>query len=128
MPETKNARTRKKPDTPAKGVRGRARAENGRRPSDAAPSRRSGGAVAGNGNRDLVIVESPAKARTLAGILGPGYEITASVGHVRDLPPKRLGVDVDKDFEPTYEVPREKRDVVERIRKAATTANTVYLA
>ena len=128
MPETRNARTRKKPETPARGVRGRPRAENSRRPSDAAPSRRSGGAVAGNGNRDLVIVESPAKARTLAGILGPGYEITASVGHVRDLPPRSLGVDVDKDFEPAYEVPREKRAVVERIRKASAAADTVYLA
>ncbi|HLG10565.1 MAG TPA: type I DNA topoisomerase, partial [Dehalococcoidia bacterium] len=78
--------------------------------------------------RELVIVESPAKARTLAGILGSGYEVTASVGHVRDLPRSKLGVDVDNEFEPHYIVPREKRDVVNKIREAAAKATTVYLA
>jgi DNA topoisomerase-1 len=81
-----------------------------------------------NGSRDLVIVESPAKARTLQGILGPNFEITASVGHVRDLPKSKLGVDVENEFAPQYIVPREKRDVVQRIREAATKANTIYLA
>src|SRR5688500_7033083 len=72
---------------------------------------------------DLVIVESPAKARTLAGMLGPGYEITASVGHVRDLPKSKLGVDVDNEFLPQYIVPREKKEVVNKIKEMATTAN-----
>ncbi len=90
---------------------------------------RSASAAAGRrGGYDLVIVESPAKARTIAGILGAGYEVTASVGHVRDLPRSKLGVDVDKDFEPHYVVPKEKKDVVDRIRQAAIGANTVYLA
>lgn len=80
------------------------------------------------GNHDLVIVESPAKARTLQGILGSGYEITASVGHVRDLPKSKLGVDVDNEFLPQYIVPREKKDVVNKIKEMATTANTIYLA
>ncbi|HXH21611.1 MAG TPA: type I DNA topoisomerase [Dehalococcoidia bacterium] len=80
------------------------------------------------GGRDLVIVESPAKARTLSGILGDGYEITASIGHVRDLPTSKLGVDVERDFEPQYVVPREKKEVVGRIREAAARAGTVYLA
>ena len=75
-----------------------------------------------------MIVESPAKARTLQGILGSGYEITASVGHVRDLPKSKLGVDVDNDFEPQYIVPREKKQVVNRIKEAASTASTIYLA
>src|SRR5688572_14454554 len=81
-----------------------------------------------NANHDLVIVESPAKARTLAGMLGPGYEITASVGHVRDLPKSKLGVDVDNEFLPQYIVPREKKDVVNKIKEMATTANIIYLA
>ncbi|HEU0075176.1 MAG TPA: type I DNA topoisomerase [Dehalococcoidia bacterium] len=78
--------------------------------------------------RELVIVESPAKARTLAGILGSGYEVTASVGHVRDLPKSKLGVDVDNEFEPHYIVPREKKEVVQKIKDAAARASTVYLA
>jgi DNA topoisomerase I len=79
-------------------------------------------------SRELVIVESPAKARTLAGILGSGYEVTASVGHVRDLPKSKLGVDVDNEFEPHYIVPREKKEVVQKIKEAAARASTVYLA
>ena len=61
----------------------------------------------------LVIVESPAKARTLAGILGSEYDIRASVGHVRDLPKSKLGVDTEHGFEPRYLIPKEKRAVVE---------------
>ena len=80
------------------------------------------------GDRDLVIVESPAKARTLAGMLGSKYEITASVGHVRDLPKSKLGVDIDQEFEPQYVVPREKREVVDKIKEAAVHAKTIYLA
>src|SRR6187401_3104690 len=79
------------------------------------PRARRGGA------RQLVIVESPAKARTIQGILGNGYDVTASVGHVRDLPKSKLGVDVDNDFEPHYIVPREKKDIVNKIREMALT-------
>src|SRR6187455_3392750 len=79
----------------------------------AEPRARRGGA------RQLVIVESPAKARTIQGILGNGYDVTASVGHVRDLPKSKLGVDVDNDFEPHYIVPREKKDIVNKIREMA---------
>src|SRR5712691_8666577 len=78
--------------------------------------------------RDLVIVDSPAKARTIAAILGPNFEITASVGHVRDLPKSKLGVDIEHEFAPEYLVPKEKREVVNHIREAAARANTVYLA
>ncbi len=76
----------------------------------------------------LVIVESPAKARTLANILGKGYDVRASVGHVRDLPKSQLGVDVEHDFEPRYIVPKEKRDVVKALKEAAKGASVVYLA
>src|SRR6185503_15621482 len=87
-----------------------------------APRARRGGA------RQLVIVESPAKARTIQGILGNGYDVTASVGHVRDLPKSKLGVDVDNDFEPHYIVPREKKDIVAKIREMAETASGIFLA
>jgi DNA topoisomerase-1 len=80
------------------------------------------------GKKSLVIVESPAKARTLAGILGPEYDIRASVGHVRDLPKSRMGVDIEHGFAPRYLVPKEKRAVVEKIRKAAEQAGEIYLA
>lgn len=78
--------------------------------------------------KSLVIVESPAKARTLAGILGPQYDIRSSIGHVRDLPKSRLGVDIDGGFAPRYVVPKEKRAVVQQLRKAADEADHVYLA
>jgi DNA topoisomerase-1 len=78
--------------------------------------------------RNLVIVESPAKARTLTGILGRDYDVRASVGHVRDLPKRRLGVDVENGFAPTYLVPKEKREVVRKLKEAAEGAGAVYLA
>ncbi len=78
--------------------------------------------------KKLVIVESPAKARTLAGILGSEYDIRSSVGHVRDLPKSRLGVDVDNGFTPRYIVPKEKKAIVEEIKKAAGAADEIYLA
>jgi len=78
--------------------------------------------------KKLVIVESPAKARTLGKILGKGFSIKASVGHVRDLPLKTLGVDVKNGFAPTYVVPQGKRKVVKELKEAASKAAAVYLA
>ncbi|MCH7510866.1 MAG: type I DNA topoisomerase [Chloroflexi bacterium] len=78
--------------------------------------------------KHLVIVESPAKARTLSAILGPDYDIHASVGHVRDLPKSSLGVDIESGFAPRYLIPKEKRQVVRDIRKAAENADQIYLA
>ena len=78
--------------------------------------------------KSLVIVESPAKARTLAGILGSGYDVRSSIGHVRDLPKSRLGVDVDAGFAPRYVVPKEKKAVVDEIKKAAAAADQIFLA
>ena len=81
------------------------------------------------GGKDLVIVESPAKARTIEGILGDEYRVIASVGHVRDLPTYGYGVDVKGgSFAPTYEVLKEKRDVVKQIKTAAGKAARVYLS
>lgn len=76
----------------------------------------------------LVIVESPAKARTVGRFLGKGYTVKASVGHIRDLLRSRLSVDVENDFEPTYRVPNEKRAVVKEIKEAAAKASEVFLA
>ena len=76
----------------------------------------------------LVIVESPAKARTLNKILGRSYSVKASLGHVRDLPRSSLGVDTEKSFTPKYVVPREKQKIVGEIKQAISKASSVYLA
>jgi len=76
----------------------------------------------------VVIVESPAKARTIRGFLGRGFSVEASLGHVRDLLRSKLSVDVENEFEPTYRVPNEKRKVVRHLKKAVEQAGEVYLA
>src|SRR6266508_3527940 len=76
----------------------------------------------------LVVVESPAKAKTVGRYLGRGYTVRASVGHVRDLLKSQLSVDVENNFEPKYRVPNEKKDVVKEIKKLAQKAEEVYLA
>ena len=81
-----------------------------------------------NGDKYLVIVESPAKARTIGKYLGPNYQVEASVGHVRDLPTKELGVDVDHDFEPTYVTIRGAGPVLTKLKKAAKEVDSIVLA
>ncbi|HID34335.1 MAG TPA: type I DNA topoisomerase [Anaerolineae bacterium] len=76
----------------------------------------------------LVIVESPAKARTIGRFLGRGYHVKASVGHVRDLYKSKLSVDLDHDFEPIYYVPRDKKKLVRELKEAVEEAEEVYLA
>lgn len=76
----------------------------------------------------LVIVESPAKARTVGRFLGKGYKVEASIGHVRDLLRSQLSVDVDNDFTPKYRVPNEKRPVVKELKKLADRSEEIYLA
>ncbi len=76
----------------------------------------------------LVIVESPAKAQTIAKYLGQGYVVKASVGHVRDLPPDRLAVDIEHGFRPLYVVLEKKKEVLDEIRRAAEGSETIYLA
>jgi DNA topoisomerase-1 len=76
----------------------------------------------------LVIVESPAKARTVGRMLGKGYTVKASVGHVRDLLRSQISVDVDHDFEPKYRVPNDKREVVKGLKADASKAEEVFLA
>src|SRR3954471_14275232 len=80
------------------------------------------------GRGRLVIVESPAKARTIGKYLGSGYTVKASMGHVRDLPKSTLGVDVDDDFAPTYLVPRDKTKLIKELKESVQKAREVYLA
>lgn len=76
----------------------------------------------------LVIVESPAKAKTIQKYLGPGYEVIASMGHVRDLPRSRLGVDVEHGFTPQYLDMKGKEEVIKELKRRAKKSDTVYLA
>ena len=79
--------------------------------------------------KNLVIVESPAKARTVGRFLGDDYDVKASMGHVRDLPKRSLGIVIDESgFQPTYKVSADKRKIVSELRKAAAEAEIVYLA
>lgn len=80
--------------------------------------------MAGN----LVIVESPAKAKTIGKFLGKGYKITASMGHVRDLPKSQMGVDIENNFEPKYITIRGKGDLIAKLKKEAKNADKIYLA
>src|SRR3989338_2913810 len=78
--------------------------------------------------KSLIIVESPAKIKTLRKFLGDHYLFESSLGHVRDLPHKGFGINVEDDFEPIYEVLPEKEAVVEKLKKVAKEADIVYLA
>jgi DNA topoisomerase-1 len=77
---------------------------------------------------NLVIVESPAKAKTLKKFLGANYKIEASVGHVRDLPKSDIGIDFENDYEPRYITIRGKGEVLAKLRKEVKAAKKVYLA
>jgi len=79
-------------------------------------------------SQKLVIVESPAKAKTIKKYLGAGYTVEASMGHIRDLPKSQLGVDVEDNFEPKYITIRGKGDLLAKLRKEAKKADKVYLA
>ena len=78
--------------------------------------------------KNLVIVESPAKAKTIGKYLGPDYQVKASMGHLRDLPKSTLGVDVDGDFTPNYKPIKGKEDIIKDLKTAAKGSQTVYLA
>ena len=104
--------TAKRKSTKTKGSKGRSAAV--KLPSSAGKS--------------LVIVESPAKARTVGQILGNKYVVTASQGHVRDLPKSKIGVDVEQGFEPSYVIMRDKQSLLTQIKKAGKEAKQVFLA
>ncbi len=142
MASSKSGRT---PKQPRLGVRTGGASENGAAPAGAASQARSGssGARRASGRKKsatkargtqrrrgnaLVIVESPTKARTIGKYLGSGYEVKATIGHVRDLPTRELGVDVDQNFTPTYVTIKGKTKTLADIKKAAKSASSVYLA
>ncbi len=79
-------------------------------------------------NENLVIVESPAKAKTIEKFLGKDFRVVSSFGHIRDLSKKNLGIDIENDFAPTYEVPKEKSKVVTELRKAASASKNIWIA
>src|SRR5262249_12320279 len=82
----------------------------------------------GKPGKSLLVVESPAKARTIKKYLGNAFVVKASVGHIKDLPKSKMGVDPAKNFKPTYVVIRNKAKVIQEIRQAAGTVDRVYLA
>jgi len=79
-------------------------------------------------SKNLVIVESPAKAKTIEGYLGKDYKVVSSYGHVRDLPKGDKAIDFDNNFEPTYEITADKKDVIKQLRKLSKDAELIYLA
>lgn len=79
-------------------------------------------------SKNLVIVESPAKARTISRFLGGDFTVEPSLGHIRDLPKSKLGIDVDNNFAPQYVIPREKNPLVKKLREAAKKADLIILA
>ena len=104
---------------------GRTEAHEGLEPPEVQPRRKKGSK---RRKGKLVIVESPAKARTVGRYLGNGYAVKASIGHIRDLLRSQISVDVDNDFQPKYRVPNEKREVVKELKKAVAKAEEVFLA
>ena len=117
---TRSTRSVKSPTKPGKSAE-----------ASAAPKKGAGKAKApvraGKGTA-LVIVESPTKAKTIGKYLGSGYDVKATVGHLRDLPTRELGVDVERDFEPKYVTIKGKTKTLAELKKAAKTASTIYLA
>jgi DNA topoisomerase I len=79
-------------------------------------------------NKSLIIVESPAKAKTINKYLGNNYVVQASVGHIKNLPKSKLGVDLDANYNPTFEVIAGKEDIIKSLRESATTAKEVFIA
>jgi DNA topoisomerase I len=107
---------------------GRTEAHEGLTPPEKQPKTQSKAKKVEKRSGRLVIVESPAKAKTVGRFLGRGYTVRASVGHVRDLLRSQLSVDVDNHFTPKYRVPNEKKDVVKELKKLAQGAEEIYLA
>ena len=79
-------------------------------------------------SKNLVIVESPAKAKTIEGYLGKDFKVASSMGHIRDLPKGSGAIDIENDFEPTYEISPDKKEVISKLKKLSEDAEMVYLA
>lgn len=118
----KKKATRKKAKAPAK------KTASSKKKAALVASAESTSARKRSSTRSLVVVESPAKARTIKKYLGPGYVVKASVGHVKDLPKSKLSIDLEHDFQPHYEVIRGKSKVLKEIKDAAKDVSAIYLA
>lgn len=79
-------------------------------------------------SKNIVIVESPAKAKTIKGYLGKDFLVKSSYGHVRDLPKGDKAIDIQNNFKPTYEISKDKKEIVEELKKLVKKAETIYLA
>ena len=125
---TRSKRTAK-PAKPAKKS-GKATTPAAKAPAPKGSRAKSGrtGAPGRSAGTALVIVESPTKAKTIGKYLGAGYDVKATIGHVRDLPTRELGVDVDNGFEPKYVTIKGKTKTLSDLKKAAKGASAIYLA
>src|ERR687894_1009514 len=121
MPPTKSGKTARKRAPVAKKAAGRKRAPARKPPEEELPP-------APPGTTSLVIVESPAKARTIGKYLGRGYRVKATVGHVRDLPEKKLGIDVERGFEPEYVTIAGKEKTLTELKNAAKDSREIFIA
>jgi len=113
----------KKAKSPASKAKSASKGKAAETGAAAAPRAARAGAT-----RDLVIVESPKKAKSINKFLGSAFVVKASMGHVRDLPARKLGIDIEGGFEPTYEIMSDKKDTIDDLRKEADRARTVYMA
>src|SRR5918992_3235410 len=130
---TREKRTRKRKARPERevGTRKRSTKASARPAPVAAPKKssvRGNGARVRDGRPARVIVESPTKAKTIGKYLGSGYEVKATIGHLRDLPTRELGVDVENGFEPKYVTIKGKTKTLTELKKAAKGASAIYLA
>ena len=123
----KSTRTAKSSSKPRRSG-SRAAAKSGSQASAASRSTGRAARVPSSKGKRLVVVESPAKARTVGQILGNKYLVTASMGHVRDLPKSTLGVDTEQDFNPKYLTMKDKRDLVKELKAAGANASDIFLA
>jgi DNA topoisomerase-1 len=124
-PRTKVARPTAAPKGTAENAGDNGAPKPARRPARTKAKAPARGA---SGKGSLVIVESPTKAKTIGKYLGRGFDVKATVGHVRDLPTRELGVDVDKNFEPKYVTIKGKTKTLAEIKKAAKGASQIFLA
>src|SRR5947209_11698045 len=128
MPTTTGKTTGKPTSKTGKSSAGKARSRTSSTSSASSASAKSKNGPVTRGTASLVIVESPAKARTIKKYLGRNFNVEASMGHVRDLPKSTLGVDVEHNFTPQYVVPRDKNKTVKDLRQHVQSARAVYLA
>ncbi len=124
-PDDAPAKVRK---TAAKPADGRVKAKTSAAPKRKAPSKAAAGDSLGGKGKSLVIVESPKKAKSISKFLGSSFVVKASMGHVRDLPKKKLGLDVQHSYAPTYEIMPGKKQAVDDLKKSAKNVDMVYLA